>query len=421
MTPREAGAGTGGGTDTEAVANAAVPGARQPAHRAGHGDRGALVVEVCRDPEAFAALGPEWDALYRRCPTATPFQSHAWLHSWWLSYGRPGRLRLVLVRRGGELAAVAPLVRGGGLPRTLAFAGGVLTDHMDVLIADGDATEAAATEAGSAVLDALVTGMRRAARGGVLDLREVRPGGAAERVYARWNAPRRQLPDSVCLELPGLPMDGLIARVGSGRGQRIRKSLRDLDRAGITAHDVPPERVPAAVAGLLRLHLRQWEGRGVTPEHTRERFAAHLARAAAGLAASGGAAVTEYRRDRDGEVVAAGLTVLSPRLAGGYLYGASPALREAKLDVMTLLTRHTAGLAAAGGRETLSLLRGAEPYKYHWQPEPRPNRRLLLSGRAAAPAMLLRYALARGRAAATRSARLRALRDRVRSRLRTRR
>ena len=44
-----------------------------------------LAVTVCRDPERFAALGPDWAALHRRCPSATAFQSHPWLHSWWLS------------------------------------------------------------------------------------------------------------------------------------------------------------------------------------------------------------------------------------------------------------------------------------------------------------------------------------------------
>lgn len=47
--------------------------------------------EVVTDEQDFAALAPAWARLYRRCATATPFQSHAWLHSWWLSYGGRGR------------------------------------------------------------------------------------------------------------------------------------------------------------------------------------------------------------------------------------------------------------------------------------------------------------------------------------------
>lgn len=459
-----------------------------PPRTPGAGPATGLHVEICRDAEAFAALAGEWDALYRRCgDTVTAFQSHAWLHSWWTSYGRRGRLRVVLVRRGGsaredggsgdgggggspggggeagergELVAAAPLMRTYRPLPVLVALGGAITDYTDVLVAPADAPgsrrtgitdttcgahagdpaspepagpapanprdepathEPPAREPDGDILDALAAGLRRAARGGAVDLREVRPGGGAERLYARWRGPKRQLADSVCLELPGAPMDGLIARVGSSRGQRVRKELRALDRAGLAGYDVAPADVPRAVATMLRLHLAQWRGRGMTPEHRRPRFAAHLTRAATRLVASGDAAVTEYRRGGpDGEVVAAGLTVLSPGLAGGYLYGADPALRAAKVDLMTMLIRQGAAHAADGGRPVLSLLRGAEPHKFHWRPEHRANLRLLLAGRLAAPALPLLLAPARIRAAAARSPRLRALRDRLRNALRER-
>ena len=38
-----------------------------------------------------------------------------------------------------------------------------------------------------------------------------------------------------------------------------------------------------------------------------------------------------------------------------------------------------------GGHGTLSLLRGNEPYKQHWRPEPVANQRLLLARRRTAP------------------------------------
>ncbi|WP_329133835.1 GNAT family N-acetyltransferase [Streptomyces sp. NBC_01476] len=360
----------------------------------------------CRDAGEFAALAPAWETLHRDCPPATPFQSHAWLHSWWLSYGVPGRLRLVLVWRGGELAAAAPLMRAYRPYPVLTGLGGAVTDYGDVLVD-------ARADADGAVSAALAAGVRTAARGSVVELREVRAGAAAEALYARWRGPKRQLTDSTCLELPGLPMEGLIARVGSSRGQRIRSTLRKLDAAGITERDVPPAEVPSAVANLVRLHLLQWQGRGVNPEHERPRFAAHLTRAMTRMVASGDAVVTEFRLA--GEVVAANLTVLSPTLAGGYLYGAHPRLRGTKVDLNTLLTRHGVRHTAGAGRTTLSLLRGAEPYKFHWRPEHVANRRLLLSGAPTAPLLLLRYGPARVRAAAAGCPRLRAWRDRLAS------
>lgn len=361
----------------------------------------ALSVGVCRDPREFAALAPQWAALMSRCPAATPFQSHAWLHSWWLSYGVPGRLRLVLVRRGPRLVAAAALTLVHRPLPVLVPLGGDITDYTDVLIDAEDTGEATA---------ALALGVRRAARGAVVDLREVRPGAAAERLYDVWRGPKRRLADSVCLELPGLPMEQLIARVGSSRGQRIRSDLRKLAASGIEEREAAPHEVPAAVAAMLRLHRAQWQGRGVTPEHVRPRFAAHLTRAARLMVASGEAVVTEFRRG--GEVVAANLVVLSPGLAGGYLFGAHPGLRAAKVDVTTLLMRHGVRHAAGGGRSALSLLRGAEPYKSHWRPERRVNQRLLLARGPLAPVLHAHAALAtaRTRLASAAARRLPALR-----------
>ncbi|MGW8364118.1 GNAT family N-acetyltransferase [Streptomyces wedmorensis] len=345
-----------------------------------------LRIEICRDEEGFGRLAAEWTALYGRCSAATPFQSHSWLHSWWLSYGRPGALRVVLVRRqDGELVAAAPLMRARGPLPVLTQLGGTITDFTDVLL-DDDCPEA---------VPVLARGLSRAARGAVVDLREVRPGAASERVFAHWRGPRRRLPDSLCLELPAVPMEGLLERIPSGKAQRVRAKLRKLDALGIDAHIVSGEEVPAALDRLLALHRLQWQGRGVTAEHTSRRFAQHLTRAVRPMVERGDAMVTEFRLA--GDVVAADLTLMSPRLAGGYLYGADPALRARKVDVATMLLRHGARETSAGGRATLSMLRGSESYKQHWRPEPVRNRRLLLAGRGTAPLLWLRAGAADAR------------------------
>ncbi|MFF3319636.1 GNAT family N-acetyltransferase [Streptomyces sp. NPDC003035] len=356
-----------------------------------------LRTQVCRDGEEFGELDEEWASLYARCSTATPFQSHSWLHSWWVSYGRPGALRVVLVRReDGELVAAAPLMRARGPLPVLTQLGGAITDFTDVLLDD------ACPEAAPALAGALA----RVARGTVVDLREVRPGASAEQVFARWRGPRRRLADSLCLELPGVSMDDLIARMPSSRAQRVRAKLRKLDALGIDERVVPGEEVPAALERLLTLHQLQWQGRGVTVEHTSDRFAQHLARAVRPMVECGDARVTEFRLA--GDIVAADLTLMSPRLVGGYLYGADPVLRARKVDVSTMLLRHGARETSASGRATLSLLRGAEPYKQHWRPETVTNQRLMLAGRGAAPLLWLRAGAAGGRRWAARQARERA-------------
>ncbi|MEW2340996.1 GNAT family N-acetyltransferase [Streptomyces griseoaurantiacus] len=338
-------------------------------------DRTGLVVEIVEDEREFAALAPAWGRLHRRCAAATPFQSHAWTHSWWRSYGRRGRLRLVLVRDGAELRALAPLTRVRGPVPALVPLGGAISDYADVLLDDEYAGPAAA---------ALAEGLTAAARTAVIDFREVRPGAAVEQVYDLWRGPRRRLEDSLCLELPAAPMDELIGRLPSGKAQRVRAKLRKLDALGVERTVVPPEGVEAALHRLLELHRLQWRGRKVTAEHLTERFAAHLVRAVGPMVREGDAVVTEFRLD--GSVAAVDLTLLSRGLAGGYLYGAHPRLRERKADVAVMLldacSRHTGPEA---GRTVLSLLRGDEPYKHHWRPDPVANRRLLLARRHTAP------------------------------------
>lgn len=333
---------------------------------------GALTARVCVDEAEFEALAGAWRRLYLSCAAATPFQSHAWLSSWWRSYGRPGRLRVVLVGDGDRLVAAAPLTRTRG--PVLRPLGGAISDFTDVLIDDAD------REAGAR---ALVAGLRRLAGTALIDFGEVRPGACLESVYGLWEGPKRALTDSPCLELPPLPMDELLKRLPTPRAQRTRAKIRKLSALGVESRVVPADEVETSLHTLLHLHKLQWEGRKVTSEHLQPRFREHLLRSMRPMVAAGEAVVTEFRLD--GEVLAADLTLLSGTLAGGYLYGAHPRLRERKVDVATMLldatTRHTGGEQ----RRALSLLRGDEPYKHHWRPDPVTNQRFLLARNRTAP------------------------------------
>ncbi|MFI6083832.1 GNAT family N-acetyltransferase [Streptomyces sp. NPDC051217] len=361
-----------------------------PGKTLGRGTFTALTSEICRDPDRFGSLAAEWNALHRRSGAATPFQSHAWLHSWWLSYGTPGRLRVVLLRRDGTLVGAAPLMLVHRPFPVLVQLGGSISDFSDVLI-DDDCADSAAP--------ALAKALANAARTAVIDLREVRPGAAVERVYGCWDGPRDTLPDSPCLELPAVPIDELLGRLSSSRAQRVRAKIRKIDSVGIEERVVPRDEIPTAVERLLHLHRLQWQGRGVTQEHLSVRFAQHLTRSVRAMVECGDAMVTEFLLG--GEVVAADLTLMSPRLAGGYLYGADPMLRDRKVDVATMLLRESARRTSADGRATLSMLRGNEPYKHHWRPETVCNQRLLMARGMMAPSLRLvaAHAAARGRAA----------------------
>ncbi|WP_224058757.1 GNAT family N-acetyltransferase [Streptomyces kanamyceticus] len=335
----------------------------------------ALRAELCVDKDAFAALAAPWGRLYRACGAATPFQSHAWLSSWWHSYGRRGTLRVLLVRdEEDRLVAAAPLMRVHRPIPALKPLGGAISDFTDVLVDD------ARREEGARALRAALFGLARTA---LLDFREARPGACVEDIYRDWPGPKKTLVDSACLELPAMPMEDLLKRLPAPRAQRTRAKMRKLAALGVESRIVPCTDVEQSVRTLLHLHQLQWRGRKVTSEHLQPRFREHLLRSMRPMVAAGEAVVTEFRLD--GQVVAADLTLLSDTLAGGYLYGADPQLRERKVDVATMLleacTRHTGGEHP----RALSLLRGTEPYKQHWRPEPVTNQRFLLARRRTAP------------------------------------
>ena len=93
-----------------------------------------LAVDVITNEGALAALRPEWDALWRETPCATPFQSTAWLLSWWRQFGT-GRPRVAVLRGDGRLVGLLPLyILDEGSERKLLPLGAGITDYFDALL-----------------------------------------------------------------------------------------------------------------------------------------------------------------------------------------------------------------------------------------------------------------------------------------------
>lgn len=364
------------------------PGAAAPSQQAD------AEVQVRRGDDALDAVAAGWQSLYRRCSSAAPFQTHAWLSSWWRQYGRAGRLLVMLVFRDGVPIAGAALHRVRRGPAVvLTPVGAGISDLGDVLVADGWARQGARD---------LAAALRAEPGWDVLDLPEVHPRAAAGWLREEWPGPNRSLPASTCLEQPAQPINDALARVPSRTAGTLRRKLKRIDRAGITIEPVPATEVAAAVAELTALHEQQWAGRGVNPEHLTTRFRRHLADALPAMAHDGDAVLTRVRRD--GHVQAVDVLLCGSDTAGAYLYGFAPELRE-HLDVYTLLLREHLDVASVRGLGTLSELRGLEPHKQRLRPEQVVSQRLLL-GRT--PLAAGYAATARARSAAIRIVRRRA-------------
>src|SRR5512140_1932892 len=96
-------------------------------------------VDLITSIEALERIAPEWEALHRRCPDATPFQSPHWCLPWWKKFGSDDPFAIA-VRTSGTLNAFAPLyiLRDEESDESLGmFIGSGVTDYLDVLVAPG--------------------------------------------------------------------------------------------------------------------------------------------------------------------------------------------------------------------------------------------------------------------------------------------
>lgn len=361
--------------------------------------------EVRTDETLWAEDSPvraEWDTLWARCPGSTVFQHSTWLRSWWAAYGRPGRLRVVLVRRSGVLvgAAALHLVRRGPVT-VLTLVGAGISDFGDILAAaedtcpdqpgasvPGDSAGVATTEIISRLRSAL------AGLGHPVDLRELPAESDARRLAEDWPHPVRTWNDSVCLSLPAHSFDETVRALPRRTASRVRGKCRRIDELGVSALVTPAGESAATIADLLRLHLEQWKDRGISAEHVSDRFTRHLSAAVPALIEAGYADLIQYRYE--GELLGCELMLHSHGAVGSYLSGLSPRLRQ-KIDLATLLLRNGLGLAVQREATEYSMLRGLEPYKLRWSPRIVHNERVLLGAKGVGTALYAQSVTARKR------------------------
>jgi hypothetical protein len=352
------------------------------------------LAEVVAEGRVFASMEEEWEGLRAASPAATPFQSWAWLFSWWENYGE-GRLGLrLLTCRGsdGALLGALPLVLERGpcpLPGRLLFLGSGTTDHLDMLAREGSEGRVAA---------AFLPVLRSMGGWSVADLQQVGPGAAAWGLYRAWAGPKASAWQDGCpvLDFQGRGWEARLELLNQKHRSNVRRTLRRAEYDGTGWEMVPPERAAEAARRLVRLHREAWEGRSIGPEHLTDRFEAHLTSAAGRMTRAGVGAVSELRRN--GEVVASHLLAIGPDAVEEYLTGANAEVLRC-YSVDALCVHDAAEVARRHGFQKVSAGRGEEAYKMRWRPRVEHNRRLLLGRSAAAfwpyAAWRLGYAKAR--------------------------
>ena len=327
----------------------------------------ALTTAILRTGEEMAALHDAWRDLLDHSCIATPFQSGAWLDSWWQAYSESRGLRLVTVWHHGTLIRLVPLMLerrfGMGI---LLFVGTGITDHLDIVVRDGYEERVI-----QATLDTLL-GMTDWQ---LLDLHQLRPSASAWALARKWRRPWLAVWEDDFPVIPALPLDELLNALSQNHRSTLRRTLRRAESDGLETRLASAGESHEAGGRLVALHREMWKGRPIGPEHLTDRFQKHMVAAAERLTTAGLGGVSEFRRGE--QVIVSSLLLFGRDCVGTCLHGAS---RDAlsQYQVSSLYISDALKHASARNVAYVSLLRGTEPYKLRWKPRVIPNRRLIL-------------------------------------------
>ena len=325
---------------------------------------------VIRSAKEFAALEDEWEDLYHGSPRATPFQSWAWLYSWWEFYGEGYELRLITVRDVRNLlVGVAPLMLEHKLGfGRLLFVGTGPTDYLDVLVRGGWEER---------VPEVLVRTLGELDSWQVADLQQLRPNAAAWGLCRCYNGPQlRAWQDSFPM-VDVRPWDELLQSLSSNLRSTVRRSLRRAEADGVRCKLAGVDDAERAATRLVTISREQWEERWMEtgPEHWSGRFESHIVAVARRMIARDLGGISEFWRD--GEVIISDFWVSGRDCIGTYMLGAS---REAlqRYQWSALYIWDGLNIARSKNCGYLNLLRGGETYKLRWSSRISSSHRLIL-------------------------------------------
>ena len=210
----------------------------------------------------FTALRQEWNSLLRASASASPFLTWEWLHAWWQHLGGSSQLRILAVRAGAELVAVAPFRMTAGTANLpcldMLGTGDAGSDYLDVIVRRGWEAE------GLAAIEQFVRSQNTTLR-----LTHLGPSAAAERLADRlgerdWT--RTTTAGGTCpfIALAGHTWESYLATLGASHRANVRRRIRALEQK----FDVRFERVTTdaerheALARLVQYHGRRFDARG---------------------------------------------------------------------------------------------------------------------------------------------------------------
>ncbi len=310
-------------------------------------------IDVLHGLDAFEALGPEWDDLFRRA--AMPhqlFQSHAVLSAWARSYPGHGGIVLITARQHGLLVGVLPITQRQNFGiRRLQIMGMPVAQFADMLL-DPDCQPETAGQIWDAV---------RALGADILEVRRMRADSVLWQfekgsiVTEKMSAPFACLHRRVDGATPG-------AAYSARDRSNLRRRVRRLEERGqfLTRTMLSGDAAVELAGRAIDIKRRALKSSRVvvSPVKTAE-FQAFFRLAAAnpdsGLMVSSVEVV--------GRIAAIDLSFLCKGTAFGHVLAVEPDFQ--KDGVGSMLVHHVFASAKAAGARTFDLLAPADPYKLH--------------------------------------------------------
>lgn len=329
-------------------------------------------LHLVEDEPAFEQLAAEWPELLASSDADRLFLTWDWLRTWWRHLAEGRRLRVVTVRTGGALVAVAPFcIRPAGLRRSPVLpcleplgAGEIGSDALDVVVRRGSERESIALLADRLARETHAFSMGRLRSGSNV-------AALADALFERgWTVTEHTEDASPFILLRGRSFDTYLSELGSSHRYAFRRRLRGLERRYRVELDRVAE--PAALAesfqALRTLHAARWRGRGKSEAFTRPALVRFHEDFAATALARGWLRLFLLRLD--GRPTAAIL---------GYAYGGVFSFYQSGFDPAH--EKESVGLVALGlciralfaeGEAEFDFGHGEESYKKLWARETRP-------------------------------------------------
>jgi CelD/BcsL family acetyltransferase involved in cellulose biosynthesis len=320
----------------------------------------------------FSALRPEWNSLLRSSGSASPFLTWEWLHTWWRHLSGSSQLRILAVRAGAELVAVAPfrVTKGTAYLPVLDMlgTGDAGSDYLDVIVRRG--LESEALPAIAHFVESQNTALR---------LTHLAPAAMADRlaeglVARGWT--RTTAAGGTCPYIPlaGHTWDSYLATLGSSHRANVRRRIRALEQK----FDVRFERITSeaqrreAFPKLVQYHERRFDEEG-TAFRTAPLRAFHDELTKRALDRGW---LRMYVLRLNGETVAVMYGFLYDGTFYFYQHGFDEQYQQHSIGLVLMALSIRSAIEEGAGE--FDLLWGVEPYKFLWARETRELRNVHL-------------------------------------------